>query len=579
MSVLPELVESAPQGVVLTTEYMKGALARAVPGAEYDSDERAWMLYDPTPRAAVVALKLFPGIEHQHPELLELRAQILQDARPVDWPSKVGHAVVSPRTRRAVEARGWQLYHPDDAQPYYQELDTGYGAEWIKQHGGYIIGWARGKGKTLGTCLIADELDVQSLLVIAPNKAKGPTWAGELVELCPWLSDVLVLPNDKAKRERTLAQARTYHESATPFALVVHYEALAVIAGKDGKSKTGHVKLGDGWKKLGIEWDLIAADEAHRFTNPDSQQSRAARKIPGKARLALTGSLLQNGLEDAYGILHWAYPQQFRSRWRDYNDRWLDFVDNGYGKTCVGILPDKLDDMRDTIGKLVAFREKQSRMKVHKRVVELSTGQRQVYDQLRAEFIAELGDTTIKATSGITMLTKLRQIACGLDLLDAKVQDSAKIDAAVRVIRKNLLLGHDFVVFCWHKATVYAIERRLTELGIESWTLTGDTKEAAANDAVARFQAGERRVFIGTIATMGESLNLQRANHVIRVELSFNPALNQQADDRVDRQGNPRADDLHRTDIIAANTVDELNVIPNLTNKVALTAAIQGDMQ
>jgi SNF2 family DNA or RNA helicase len=71
---------------------------------------------------------------------------------------------------------------------------------------------------------------------------------------------------------------------------------------------------------------------------------------------------------------------------------------------------------------------------------------------------------------------------------------------------------------------------------MDSWVVTGDVPRRTA-PRHPRFQAGERRVFIGTIPTLGESVNLQRANHVIRVDRSFNPALNQQAVDRVDRQG------------------------------------------
>jgi hypothetical protein len=68
---------------------------------------------------------------------------------------------------------------------------------------------------------------------------------------------------------------------------------LAVIA---GKTEDGEVKLGEGWKKLKIQWDLKAADEGHRFANPDSLQTRAACKIPADKRLVMSWfSVFQNG--------------------------------------------------------------------------------------------------------------------------------------------------------------------------------------------------------------------------------------------------------------------------------------------
>ncbi len=73
---------------------------------------------------------------------------------------------------------------------------------------------------------------------------------------------------------------------------------------------------------------------------------------------------------------------------------------------------------------------------------------------------------------------------------------------------------------------------------------------------------------------MGESVNLQRANHVIRVELAFNPALNQQAVDRCDRQGQERT--VYCTDIVAEGTVDMSVMEPTLANKEALRALVFG---
>jgi hypothetical protein len=69
----------------LTDEWTKSAAARAVPGSEFDPGTKAWVLREPTPRAAAVALKLFPHLEHSHPELLELRDLLTRDAKPVDY--------------------------------------------------------------------------------------------------------------------------------------------------------------------------------------------------------------------------------------------------------------------------------------------------------------------------------------------------------------------------------------------------------------------------------------------------------------------------------------------------------------
>jgi hypothetical protein len=171
----------------LTDEWTKSAAARAVPGSAWDADEKAWVLHAPTPRAAAVALKLFPGLEHEYPELVELRAVLVRDAKPVDYATKLRPAHRrGPRVRAALAERGWSFEHanvtPLGAGEDYQSIDLGYLAEVLRKHGGGYLGWARGLGKTLGTAALIDELDCKtasSSRRTPPSRRRGPaSWAG-----------------------------------------------------------------------------------------------------------------------------------------------------------------------------------------------------------------------------------------------------------------------------------------------------------------------------------------------------------------------------------------------------------------
>ena len=565
--------------IILTNEYTKGSAARAVPGAWYDHDAPGYVLEDPTPRSAVVALKLFPHLMHSNPELVELRDALMVDAKPVDYASQLGLRIGAPRVRAEMAKRGWSLRHanakPIGVDTDYQEVDLGYAAACLRQHKGFYLGWARGLGKTLGTAALIDDLDCQSTLIIAPNTSKASTWASELEWATPWL-EVLVLPNDARQREYCLQHAQRLHADGTPFVLIVHYEALAVIAGKVKKPGKRTATLGDGWKKLGIHWDLKVADEGHRFANPDSMQSRAGAKVPADMRLVLSGSVFQNRWEEMYGPLHFLFPDRYKSRWRDWNHRFLDYVENGYGAICVGVLPDRVDEMRDELGRFMVVRDKQNLAVASTELVQLTPAQQKVYDDLTETLFAELpnGDR-IKSSEGIALLTRLRQVATGLDVFDpGVVRDSSKLERTVEVIQRHWDRGDDYVVFCWYKPSVQALVARLADVGIEAWVIDGDVPQKQRGPIIKAFQNGQRRVLIGTIPTMGESINLQRANHVIRVDRSFNPALNQQAVDRVDRQGQER--ECYLTDIVAEHTVDDLVVLPNLANKDALRAIVFG---
>ncbi len=562
--------------IELTKEWTKSAAARAVPGAQWSSDAGAWVLDDPTPRSAVVALKLFPHLMHSSPELVELRDSMMQDAKPMDYAAQLNLHIAAPRVRAEMAKRGWSLGEakavPLDAGPDFQNVDLGYAAACLREHKAFYLGWARGLGKTLAAAALIDELGCESSLIIAPNTAKASTWAGELEWATPWLT-VLVLPNEAKARAGCLARASILNGRGVPFVLIVHYEALAVIAGKlPGKGK----RLGDGWKKLKIEWDIVVADEGHRFANHQTLQARAAGRIPTNMRLVLSGSVFQNKWEEVYGPLHFLLPDRYKAKHRDWCNRFLDYVSNGYGDICVGILPDRVEAMRDELGRFMVVRDKLNLAIPSTELVPLSPTQRKVYDDLATQLLAELPTgERIKSSDGIALLTQLRKVATGLDLYDPDVvRDSSKLDRTLEVIRRHWDRGDDYVCFGWYKASLHALAARLADEGIEAWLIDGDVPQKKRAEIISAFQNGQKRVLLGTISTMGESINLQRANHVIRVDRCFNPAMNQQAVDRVDRQGQER--ECYLTDIVAEATVDDLVVLPNLANKEALRAVVFG---
>ena len=90
---------------LLTNEYEKRQAARAVPGSWYERG-RGWVLEDPTPRAAAVALKLFPALVAEHPELLAIRETLAQDVRPIDMATAYNWPIPAPRIRARLEELG-----------------------------------------------------------------------------------------------------------------------------------------------------------------------------------------------------------------------------------------------------------------------------------------------------------------------------------------------------------------------------------------------------------------------------------------------------------------------------------------
>jgi SNF2 family DNA or RNA helicase len=545
--------------ITLTTEYRDHVKARSVPGAVFDSEAKAWVLHNPTPRGAAVALRLFPGLSGVYPELGGLRDALSQNARPLDNATEYNKPIEATRTRAALAKLDWSMYP-------YQSLDTGYLADVMRAHGSAYLGWSMGLGKTLAACALADDLDCKKILVVAPNTAKQAVWGPELEQFVPW-AEAIVMRNTKAQREQDLGFAKQLTDGGRAVVLVVHYESLAIILNQ--------------LNKLG-PWDLIVCDEVHRIRNgtitgKGPRAPRALCKIKTKYKLALSGSIISNHAEELFFQLHWLFPKVYASKWRDWNDRYLDFVDGGYGKICVGIIPERLEQMQEELGVFMVYRDKSVADLPEKtevtRKVELSPAQRKAYDELKTTYATQLeSGEVITAVTGLVLLTKLRQVASGLDVVSGELNDSSKLDLAVEMIEDNP--DEAFVVFSWFKNLAYSLEKRLRSRGIDTFVVTGDTKQADRAAHIAGFQAGQRQVFIGTLSTLGESVTLHRAQNAIFLDRSYNPSDNSQAADRIHRIGQKNAVTI--THIEAANTVDELKVTPLLHDKQALRAAILG---
>lgn len=545
--------------IKITDAYTKGVMARAIPGSEFDRESKHWVLPESalTPRAAAVALKLFPHLALDYPQLEEAREQLISDVRPFDNATVFDTRIVAPTVEEVLATEDKKLFD-------FQALDLGYGAAILREHGGFYLGWERGMGKTIGSMCLAEGLDTKYVLAVVPNTAKVPVWQPELEAYVGSRYDhIFVLPNQKKRREWVLDRVQTAKQEGKSCILVVHYESLAIIAGKSGR----------GWDKYG-EWDLIVADEVHRIKNPKAKMTRALKKIPTRMKLGLSGSIIQNHAEELFSPLQWLYPERYKSKWRDWNDRYLDYVEGGYSKVFVGILPDKLDELRAELGVIMVYRRKEDELDLPERIdedrfVELTAGQRKVYDELVGTCMAQLDSGEfVAADDGLPMLIKLRQVATGLDLLAEDVADSSKLDVAVEMIEDNP--DEQFVVFSWFKAACTALQERLGE-GV---VVTGDVRQEHRDPLIDKFKSGEERVLICTISTMGESQNFQNANNAIFLDRSWNPSDNTQAEDRIYRMG--QENKVTITHLIAKDTVDEHRVTPTIVNKDSLRRMILG---
>lgn len=556
------------QVIVLTEDYRYRSKAEAVPGAYWSRERKAFVVKNPTPRAAAAIIALFPHALVDHPELIPLRDSVYGNARPHDFASEVGLKLeVGPLGDK-------QLYE-------WQDIDAGYLAAIMQRDGGAFVGWDRGLGKTIVTAAFIKKLNAARTLVVSRNDAKESVWLKELSRVLPE-HRILVLPNEKKKREAFLDKLAAEDGSSPPTVLIIHYEAIALIAGervvhhRDG-TETVTKGAGDGWKRLG-RWNLMAFDEGHRLAsyNPNSDKNTLMGRALSVLRsryvdlaINLTGSSIMNRPDDMFGQLHFLFPHIYRAKWADWNDRFVDFVVDGQRKVAIGFKTEKLEDLRRELGVFMVYRTKKEVFDLPPLIqqdieLDLLPEQRRAYDDVRDKFWTSIESGGIKTVNVLDQLNVLRRIATAWPGLP-----SAKLDFTMHELEEEP--DAQFVVFTWYKDPGHQLAARL---GDQAVVIDGDVPLRRRADLLREHERGNVRVLIGSIATLGESLNLQYVHEAIRLDRHWNPQANAQTTDRLYRNG--QQERVTFRDLWSKGTVDTLKVRPNLASKESLRKAVFG---
>lgn len=573
---------AAPRAILLTDNWNATAKARAVPESFFDPGRGGWMLpTDCEDTSARIALRLFPLLFTEHPELVA-RAEV-QDVRPIDLSTAAWGA------GRPVSADPWQrtlaaarAAKPRPLEPHeYQRKDSQYALDNLAAGGAYL-GWEPGLGKTLGACMVADAYDANFILVVCPNSAKLRTWA-RAAELLPWIEQVFVIGNTKKQRDTAMAGAAAAMDAGTPTMVIAHFEAFGSRKGertkRNGEVEEVRVPLLD-FGPLGV-LDLKIIDEAHRMKNPKAGFVQGLGRVHACSTLLLSGSVLDGDVEDLFLPAKTVRPKRYTRRWADWNDRFVDYAEGDFGKISLGARPHRLPELRAELGEWLTIRRASDELDIPAPHIDrvslpMLPAQRKVYEQLVEELFAELPDGDIvTATAGAALLQKLRVVTGGVPLPGGGVA-SSKLDYIEELVggAKGLGVGGrpmQSVVFFWHRDPADQLAARLGEQAV---VVHGGVSNKRREERVEQFATGARRVLVATFATLSESVNLQMAGRVVLGEHSWKPLHNDQAIDRVVRQGQKAH--AHVVHVTNSDTVDEVRVLPVVFSKEILRKLVIG---
>ncbi|MFE9564620.1 SNF2-related protein [Streptomyces sp. NPDC006487] len=332
-------------------------------------------------------------------------------------------------------------------------------------------------------------------------------------------------------------------------------------------------------------WGMVVADEAQHVKNPHSATAKALRTIPAPARVALTGTPVENNLSELWALLDWTTPgllgplTAFRARHARPVEHQTE--EDGGNEAAVARLA--------ALVRPFLLRRKKSDPGIAPELppktetdhpVSLTREQASLYQAAVDEAMAVIGASEGIERRGMIMklLASLKQI-CNHPAQYLKEGEpriahrSGKLALLDELLDTILAEGGSVLVFTQYVTMARLLERHLTARGISHQLLQGGTPVPRREELVDRFQAGEVPVFLLSLKAAGTGLNLTRAGHVIHYDRWWNPAVEEQATDRAYRIGQTQPVQVHR--IIAEGTVED-RIAEMLEAKRALADAVLG---
>ncbi|WP_249463624.1 SNF2-related protein [Streptomyces fradiae] len=330
-------------------------------------------------------------------------------------------------------------------------------------------------------------------------------------------------------------------------------------------------------------WGMVVADEAQHVKNPFSATARALRAIPAPARVALTGTPVENNLSELWALLDWTTPGLLGPL-KAFRARHARAVENGeeieneeaVERLARLVRPFLLRRRKSDPGIVPELPPKTE----SDHPVSLTREQASLYEAVVRETMAAIEGSEGIARRGLIMklLTSLKQI-CNHPAQYLKEDTrrlagrSGKLALLDELLDTVLAEDGSVLVFTQYVSMARLLTAHLAARAIPSQLLHGGTPVAERERMVDRFQSGGVPVFVLSLKAAGTGLNLTRAGHVVHYDRWWNPAVEEQATDRAYRIGQTQPVQVHR--LIAEGTVED-RIAELLTAKRALADAVLG---
>ncbi|WP_194774665.1 DEAD/DEAH box helicase [Pararhodonellum marinum] len=410
-------------------------------------------------------------------------------------------------------------YIKAELHPYQKK-----GVAFAVQSGRALIADEMGLGKTLQAIAAAEvlkkEFGIQKVLIVCPTSLKYQ-WKSEIEKFTD--SPAHVIEGLKLKREPQYADDNNFYK------IVGHH---TVGNDLDVINTTG--------------FDLIILDEAQRIKNWKAKISQNIKKLKSEYAIVLTGTPLENKLEELYSVVQFINPFRLGALYRFLHNHQITETETSkvIGYKDLNKVGDILSDILIRRTKKMVLRQLPDRQDKNL-FVTMTDKQREVHNECyetvcrlvnkwrRMGFLPEKDRQKLMIN-----LNMMRMVCNSTFILDQQTRHDTKIAELMGILEEIFQMeGEKVVIFSQWERMTRLVARELDELGIKYENLHGGVQSKDRKSLLDNFlKDPECKVFLSTDAG-GVGLNLQSAAYLINLDIPWNPAVLEQRIARIYRMG------------------------------------------
>lgn len=329
-----------------------------------------------------------------------------------------------------------------------------------------------------------------------------------------------------------------------------------------------------------IPFGYVILDEAQHIKNRGTRNAKSVKQLNGRHRLILTGTPIENSLDELWSLFDFLMPGLLSSYER--------FVEK-YIRNQPSDEGSNMDHLRRKVSPFILRRMKKDVLKELPPVSEiiyycnLSDKQAELYKSYAASACEELSKLVKQEGFDkiqihvLATLTRLKQICCHPALFAKEIpeeEDSAKYEMLLELLTSLIDGGHKTVVFSQYTRMLQIMRKDLEQRGIKFAYLDGTSKNRL--EIVKQFNEDSSiSVFLVSLKAGGAGLNLVGADTVIHYDMWWNPAVENQATDRVHRIGQER--NVSSFKLVTKGTIEEKILALQNRKRGLVTSVINSD--